>query len=254
MVIKQMKTLNPFFALIVLVLFSFNISAQDLEVIYHETTIYHTPEAGYDIVFDIEIVNISAMEQVVFLVRTIDDLPAGLGWSSSLCFGENCYAPNVDSVATSGNFPYPPPVQPDDTLHASVHVLIQNNIGTAHIQVQIGTFSNPGDRAIIDYLATTDLSLDVEDEINLNSYELLQNYPNPFNPSTQINYKVGEGGLVNLKVYNMLGIEVATLVNEYKPAGNYQVSFDGDDLSSGVYIYNFSVNDFTNTRKMILEK
>ncbi len=65
---------------------------------------------------------------------------------------------------------------------------------------------------------------------------------------------LAEGGFVNLKVYNILGIEVATLVNEYKPAGSYQVSFDGDDLSSGVYIYNLSVNDFTNTRKMILEK
>ena len=255
MVIDQMKTLNSFIVLIVLALFSFNINAQDLEVIYHETTIYHPPELGFDIAFDIEIVNISAVEQVVFLVRTINDLPAGLGWSSSLCFGEQCYSPNVDSVATSGTFPFPPPVQPGDTLHASVHVIIQDNIGTAHVQVQIGTFHNPGVRTIIDYTATTDPNvIVVEEEFNLNSYKLAQNYPNPFNPSTKINYNVGEGGLVNLKVYNILGVEVATLVNEYKPAGSYQTTFDGNDLSSGVYIYNLSVNNFMQTRKMILEK
>ncbi len=246
-----MKTLHSFIVLIVLALFSFNITAQDLEVIYHETTIYQLPAT--EIVFDIEIKNISTVEQTVFFVRTIEDLPAGLGWSSSLCFGQNCFAPNVDSVATTPPNPEPP-LQPGDTLIASVHVVTQNNVGTAHIQVQIGTFLNPGVRTTIDYIATTDPTVDVEDEFNLNSYELEQNYPNPFNPSTQINYKVGEGGLVNLKVYNILGIEVATLVNEYKPAGNHQVSFDDNGLSSGVYIYNLSVNDFTNTRKMILEK
>jgi len=140
------------------------------------------------------------------------------------------------------------------TLEASVHVNNTNNIATAYIQVQIGTFRNPGIREIIDFTATTDPTVDVEEEFNLSSYELTQNYPNPFNPSTQINYNIAEGGLLNLKVYNILGIEVATLVNEYKPAGSYQVSFDGNDLSSGVYIYSLSVNNFTKTRKMILEK
>jgi len=258
-----MKTLNLFIVLIVFALFSFNTNAQDLEVIYHETTIYHPPEVNFDIVFDIEIVNISAVEQIVFFVRTINDLPTGLGWTSSLCFGELCFAPSTDSVATAPPNPEPP-LQPGDTLIASVHVIIQNNIGTAHVQVQIGTFNNPGDRTTIDYTATTDPSVDVEDEINLNGYELEQNYPNPFNPTTQINYNVGEGGLVKISVYNILGIEVATLVNEYKPAGSHQVEFSatggsasgGDvyNLPSGVYIYNLSVNDYTKTRKMILEK
>ncbi|MBT8387877.1 MAG: T9SS type A sorting domain-containing protein [Ignavibacteria bacterium] len=248
-----MKTLLYLIVLIGFVLFSFNINGQDLEVTYNETTIYHPPEANFDITFDIEIVNISAVEQVVFIVRTINDLPAGLGWTSSLCFGELCFASNVDSVATTPPNPEPP-LQPGDTLHASAHVFIQNNIGTAHVQVQIGTFRNPGVRTIIDYTATTDPTVTVEDEFNLNSYELKQNFPNPFNPSTQINYNVAESGFVNLKVFNILGMEVATLINEYKPAGSYQVRFDSNDLSSGVYIYNLSVNDFTKTRKMILEK
>jgi len=249
MVIRQMKTLNSFFVLIILALFSFNINAQDLEVIYHETTIYQP--SGAEIVFEMDIVNISALEQTVFMVRTLDSLPQG--WTSSLCFGEICAMPSIDSVSTTPPNPEPP-LQPGDTLKASVHVNETNSIATAHIQVQIGTFNNPGDRTTIDYTATTDPSVDVEDEFNLNSYELEQNYPNPFNPLTQINYNVGEGGLVKLSVYNILGIEVATLVNEYKTAGSHRATFDGNDLSSGVYIYNLSVNNYTKTRKMILEK
>jgi len=246
-----MKTLNLFFVLMVLAVFSFNVSAQDLEVIYHETTIYQPP--GTDIIFYIEMVNNSTFVDTVFMVRTINNLPAGLGWTSSLCLGI-CAGPTVDSLATTGGI-FPPPLQPGDTLEASVHVYTDSfNIATAYIQVQIGTFRNPGIRTTIDYTATTDPSVDVEDEVILSSYELAQNYPNPFNPLTQINYNVGEGGLVNLKVYNILGMEVATLVNEYKPVGSYQVSFDGNDLSSGVYIYNLSVNNYTKTRKMILEK
>jgi len=249
MVIAQMKTLISFFILIVFVLFSLNINAQDLEVIYHETTIYEPP--GIEIVFDIEIINISAVPQTVFMVRTIDNLPPD--WTSSLCFGESCFAPSTDSVATTGG-PFPPP-EPGDTLLASVHVVTDSvSIATAYIQVQIGTLHNPSVRTIIDYVATTDPTVDVEEELNLNGYGLTQNYPNPFNPSTQINYNIEEGGSVNLKIYNILGIEVATLVSEYKPAGSYQVSFDGNDLSSGVYIYRLSVNNYTKTRKMILEK
>ena len=215
----------------------------------HDTLLYGVQ--GSEIVFEMDIVNISALEQTVFMVRTINNLPAG--WTSSLCFGEICAMPSIDSVSTTPPNPEPP-LQPGDTLKASVHVNETNSIATAYLQVQIGTFRNPGIRETKDFTATTDPSVDVEDEINVNSYELVQNYPNPFNPSTQINYKVSEGGFVNLKVYNILGVKVATLVNEYKPAGNYQVSFGGDDLSSGVYIYNLSVNDFANTRKMILEK
>ena len=244
-----MKALNSFFVLIVFILFSFNMTAQELEITVHDTLLYG--QQGSEIVFEMDIVNKSTFEQTVFMVRTIDSLPQG--WTSSLCFGDLCAAPQVDSLATTGG-QLPPPLQPGDTLDASVHINETNSIATAYIQVEIGTFRNPGIRETIDFTATTDPSVDVEDEIIINNYELGQNYPNPFNPSTQINYSIGEGGFVKLKVYNILGIEVATIVSEYKTAGNHQVSFAANDLSSGVYIYRLSINDFTTTRKMILEK
>jgi hypothetical protein len=248
---KQITKILTFLTLI-LFLVPGKIVAQDIEVIYHETTIYQPP--GTEIVFDIEIVNISTLEQIVYLVRTINDLPSGLGWVSSLCFGENCYAPHVDTVWTSGVNPFPPPLQPDDTLEASVHVITQNNVGTAYVQVQIWSEHNPGAKTILDYTATTDPTVDVEDEVNLSSYKLEQNYPNPFNPSTNIKFGLREAGFVSLKIYDVLGNEVADLVNEHKPAGNFEVNFESNHLSSGIYIYRLVTNNFSETRKMILEK
>jgi len=85
-------------------------------------------------------------------------------------------------------------------------------------------------------------------------YELGQNYPNPFNPSTTINFSIPESGLVTLKVFNILGQEVAELVNNVKSAGNYEVSFDASNLTSGMYIYKIQAGKFSSTRKMMLLK
>jgi plastocyanin len=95
----------------------------------------------------------------------------------------------------------------------------------------------------------------VDDEnILADKFELLQNYPNPFNPSTSIQYRVSSISNVSLKVYDVLGNEVATLVNEEKPAGVYSVNFDATGLSSGMYLYKLQAAGFVETRKMILMK
>jgi len=89
-------------------------------------------------------------------------------------------------------------------------------------------------------------------------YALEQNYPNPFNPSTVIDYSIPVAGQVKLTIYNLLGSEVALLVNEYKEAGNYSVEFSTenlkDNLGSGVYIYTLKAGSFTQTRKMVVLK
>ena len=81
-----------------------------------------------------------------------------------------------------------------------------------------------------------------------------QNYPNPFNPTTAISYQLSANSFVTLKVYDLLGREVATLVNSQLPAGSYQTSFDASHLSSGVYLYELRAGDFVQTRKMALMK
>jgi hypothetical protein len=86
------------------------------------------------------------------------------------------------------------------------------------------------------------------------SFELAQNYPNPFNPATAIRFSIPESGLVTLKVYNVMGEEVATLLNEYKTSGNYEFNFDASRLTSGVYFYSITTGNFISTKKMILMK
>jgi hypothetical protein len=85
-------------------------------------------------------------------------------------------------------------------------------------------------------------------------FTLSQNYPNPFNPSTIIKYSVPKAQLVTLKVYNLLGQEVATLVNNQQNAGNYEVTFSADKLASGIYFYTLNAGNFVSTKKMILLK
>lgn len=86
------------------------------------------------------------------------------------------------------------------------------------------------------------------------NYSLSQNYPNPFNPVTKIDYAVKLNGYVTMKIYNVLGEEVATLVNDFKAAGNYTVDFNASNLSSGIYFYTIRTGDFTATKKMMLIK
>ena len=83
-------------------------------------------------------------------------------------------------------------------------------------------------------------------------FYLLQNYPNPFNPVTNIGFRIAESGLVTLKVYDILGKEVATLVNEEKGVGNYEVEFNASGLASGIYFYTLTTGNFTATKKLIL--
>jgi len=85
-------------------------------------------------------------------------------------------------------------------------------------------------------------------------FGLNQNYPNPFNPSTTISYQVAESRMVSVKIYDMLGREVANLVNTIQPAGTYNISFDAARLSTGIYIYRMVSGSFTQTRKMTLMK
>ncbi|HMS32461.1 MAG TPA: agmatine deiminase family protein [Ignavibacteria bacterium] len=85
-------------------------------------------------------------------------------------------------------------------------------------------------------------------------YSLSQNYPNPFNPSTQLEFEISNMGFVTLKVYDVLGNEVKNLVNENKPAGRYKVTFDGSNLSSGIYFYKLESGAFIETKRMILLK
>jgi len=118
----------------------------------------------------------------------------------------------------------------------------------------VGTYGNGAFRSINSTVTKID-----EYEHKPILYSLSQNYPNPFNPVTKIKFEIpgharNDNALVKLKVYNLLGREVATLVNEEKPAGEYEVEFNADNLPSGIYFYQLKDGQYTETKKMVLMK
>ncbi len=88
----------------------------------------------------------------------------------------------------------------------------------------------------------------------LEAFELTQNYPNPFNPSTKIKYSVPQSSNVDIKVFDILGNEIETLVDEEKPVGTYEITWYAEQLPSGVYFYQIRAGDFVETKKMLLLK
>jgi hypothetical protein len=104
-------------------------------------------------------------------------------------------------------------------------------------------------RMLSDFIGIRKISSEVPDK-----YSLEQNYPNPFNPTTSIKYSVSRSQNIKLVVYDILGKEIKILVNEKQSPGIYEVTFDGSNISSGVYFYKLSVGDFNQIKKMIFEK
>jgi len=87
-----------------------------------------------------------------------------------------------------------------------------------------------------------------------NGFELKQNYPNPFNPETKIGFSIGKAGNVKIKIFDIIGREVATLVNQKLNQGTYVVSWQASNMPSGVYFYVIEAGDFKETKKMIILK
>ena len=98
------------------------------------------------------------------------------------------------------------------------------------------------------------VGVEEDQSLSPNTFNLFQNYPNPFNPSTTIRFELPFSGLATLKIYDVLGNEITTLVNEDKPVGEYEIEFNGSQLSSGVYFYQLKSGNFIQTKKMILVK
>lgn len=102
--------------------------------------------------------------------------------------------------------------------------------------------------------SSSPMGTEEDNSVMITEYSLEQNYPNPFNPSTTIKYDIPEASLVTIKVYDISGKEVVTLVNENKNYGRYEVQFNGDNLSTGVFYYKITAGNFTEVKKMILIK
>lgn len=176
----------------------------------------------------------------------------------NLSSGENFISTLLDDDALNSIYTVPPPftglfkpykplsqfIGPN--LNGDWILTIQDNYGTNNgILKSWGLVFNKGEITGIENLSTNSI---------LDNFKLLQNYPNPFNSSTKIQYQVARISAVSLKVYDILGNEIATLVNEFKPVGNYEAEFNAAALSSGVYFCKFRSDEYFSTKKMILIK
>jgi hypothetical protein len=142
------------------------------------------------------------------------------------------------------------PIGPPDTTFSESYIWLSKN----HLQTFIvdGLEDNLGEVSMTISGAPTS----VEETYSKipRGYALSQNYPNPFNPSTSISYSIPSDGQVTLAIYDVLGNEVAVLESGYKSAGNYSLSFDANNLTSGIYFYTIKAGSFTSTKKMLLMK
>ena len=143
---------------------------------------------------------------------------------------------NVDATSQNPSYTY------TEAGDYSVRLVVSNGV--------------TADTLIRNSYISVDPTTGIEDNFSQSpkEFSLQQNYPNPFNPSTVIKYSVAEESFVTLKVYNILGTEVATLVNEKKTPGLYELNFGGEKLPSGVYVYRIEAGSFTASKKMLLIK
>jgi hypothetical protein len=115
-------------------------------------------------------------------------------------------------------------------------------------------FANIAPNQIIDAVEGQTIGVQNSGEIVPSKYSLSQNYPNPFNPITNVKFSIVNSGTVKIIVYDIMGKEVQSLVNEKLSAGTYEIAFDGSNLNSGIYFYTLTAGDYTETKKMVLVK
>ncbi len=244
---------NYLFVLTILlfgILFSNVNKAQSFTFQTDQNTVNGNP--GSLLVINVPLVNISSDTLSFYINRRVNDLPGG--WTSSMCFGLNCFPAELDSVATTPYFGNHP-AAPGDTVDFSLDFFTDSTIlGTGHVKLVAKNMSNPSDSIVIDLYGSTQPTSVGEESGNPNTYSLSQNYPNPFNPSTMINFSLAKSGYTTLKIYDVLGKEVKTLIEGYTPAGNHSVNFSALNLASGLYFYRLKSGNYTDVKKMILMK
>jgi subtilisin-like proprotein convertase family protein len=175
----------------------------------------------------------------------------------SSCNGENFYRTTLSDQGynsiSSGTAPYTGIYAPDQPL--SLFAGMDPN-GQWILGIYDGVLGNTGQFKgwSLTLYFETPVNVDNEPVEIIQDFELHQNYPNPFNPSTTIKWQMPESGNVTLKIYDVLGREVITLVNEELSAGKHDVTFDASQFSSGVYFYQLKAGDFIEIKKMILIK
>ncbi|MBK8946972.1 MAG: T9SS type A sorting domain-containing protein [Ignavibacteriae bacterium] len=141
----------------------------------------------------------------------------------------------------------------EQSSNGNKELIIPENVNFISVDIKCSNYKSGVVKISGMYLAKSrTTSVENKNEEIPNYYVLNQNYPNPFNPATKISYSIPENSQVAIKIYNILGSEIATLVNAKQNSGNYEIAFNASNLASGVYFYTLSTDKFSQTKKMIL--
>lgn len=181
-------------------------------------------------------------------VRTQNSIPSG--WTSSICYGL-CYADFIDTVPMNNQPPVTIAAGTFDTMNVTWYSPY-NGVGT--VKIRAINVNNPSQFAEANFYGMGRTTAITPISSIVKGFELKQNYPNPFNPTTNINFSIPKSQNVSLKIYDMMGREVAELVNQFMQAGEYKADFSAANLSSGVYYYALKTDEFTSTKSMMLVK
>jgi hypothetical protein len=188
------------------------------------------------------------------------DVPIGqTGIDSLIVLNRGASPINIDSININGpnpaNFSIDPTfftLEPGESQSVSVN-FSPDTLGSFSAFLIINS-TEGNDTINLNGTGTTASAIEENVGLLPTKYQLSQNYPNPFNPTTTLNYQIPELSFVSLKVYDVLGNEIVTLVNEEKPAGSYEINFNAANLSSGIYFYKLQAGSFVETKKMVLMK
>ncbi|MGH7602244.1 MAG: T9SS type A sorting domain-containing protein, partial [bacterium] len=233
----------------------------------NDTTAYAPNPEGYSIranvlLLDLPILTNNPNEVRAVFMHTVTDAPA----VDFVTANGDMLASNLNYGATSQPISLAAGTYTVDLLRSSdkqklgTHTLDITNRANGYVVITLSGFLNPAANqngpaaalGVYEIELTPTTEVEEQNEMAPVSFELMQNYPNPFNPATSIEFSIASDQFVSLKVYDVLGNEVATLVNEKKPAGFYRVSFDAKGLASGVYFYRLQAGNFAATRKLLL--
>jgi len=184
------------------------------------------------------------------LIRIIEELsPSWDSFGTGICNYVACYPPDVDTVIST----YSSSTNTDDTI--TIYFYNYYNEGAGFVRMRAELVSNPSQYIEQDFRAVTPGYIGIKPISNIaTEYSLSQNYPNPFNPFTIINFTIPVTQYVTLKIYDILGREVRSLINTDLTPGEYEIEFDATGLSSGMYYYCLKAGEFVAVKKMVLVK
>jgi hypothetical protein len=176
----------------------------------------------------------------------ISQLHQNYGWGTLIAKKNLYYMMWVSVITTYNSQVAYLPTSEDRAMISDYYIFLLGNDSLRYAKWNYGSVFYP--------FTWTDWTAVEENVQPVKSFGFFQNYPNPFNPTTKIRYEIPERSFVTIKVYDVLGKEIAILIDEEKPNGKYEVEFNGNGLASGIYYYRITAGDFTQTKKMILLK